>query len=438
MQKDIIENKSFIKWRELVSSLVTNKTKLSPYDYFYIACTGLNSINQDDDISDFSFSKLNYIFNAALKLKNINIIFESSLYLVSSFKSLEEAHSLNLLNASIELNKEIPHFIIQFLLDNRKKFKITLCYKLLDYFINFSFESETYYLINLMRLEHPKMLGPVVRTLKHKENYSEGDQLFLSFLLNDDYKLEFMDIFEREKVSVERKLILKDKYSESVKNNSISNKDLASIFNYIYTKKIWGRNNDLNIPYYSGDGTYSKQANKILRELLDDFKKKFKVESVLDYGCGDFNIGKMIHKSFKSYIGVDISDVIIDYNKLNNKLPNVSFYTLDEFDLNRKPLPELILIRQVLQHLPNFQIKKISNWIEKNFKYCITLERAPKEVSKSNLEGKSFAYDRVYNESIVRIHEDPINIKGSIIDSKKIFDEETDCNYELFLYSFKN
>ena len=50
MQKDIITNKSFIKWRELVSSLVTNKTKLSPYDYFYIACTGLNSINQDDDI----------------------------------------------------------------------------------------------------------------------------------------------------------------------------------------------------------------------------------------------------------------------------------------------------------------------------------------------------------------------------------------------------
>ena len=100
----------------------------------------------------------------------------------------------------------------------------------------------------------------------------------------------------------------------------------------------------------------------------------------------------------------------------------------------------MILI--ILNYLPNFYIKNLSDWIENNFNYCITVETAPIEVLKPNEDGKSFVnvfepFGRFSKNSSVRLHEPPFDLKVDIMESKYILGDDKKSNYEIFLYKIK-
>ena len=101
----------------------------------------------------------------------------------------------------------------------------------------------------------------------------------------------------------------------------------------------------------SGAG-YTLLATEPLRALLPQIIHDFKISSLLDAGCGDFNWMKEINFGIVDYIGVDVVDEVI--------ARNISLYSSDKHhfttaDVTRDDLPkvDLILCRDCLTHLPN-------------------------------------------------------------------------------------
>lgn len=152
----------------------------------------------------------------------------------------------------------------------------------------------------------------------------------------------------------------------SIINNSLSD---SSVFNRIYKKHLWG----------IGSGLGSHEANTVLyRELLQRIFDDERFNSFVDFGCGDFQIMELMKvPSYKSYVGIDVVADLIKENKefYGRQHPNYLFYHIEDMSA-MKPGSELfkadmIIIKDVLQHLPNQSIKYFIEKILPNFKYAL-------------------------------------------------------------------
>ena len=178
------------------------------------------------------------------------------------------------------------------------------------------------------------------------------------------------------------------------------------IFTQIYRKQEWG--NEENALYYSGSGSNDSYAIPYV-EVVSDFIKKNGVKSVVDLGCGDFRIGSRICQfGDVTYKGVDVVEELIEYNKKKFQNNNVSFYNLN---IVKDELPdgELCLIRQVLQHLSNNDIKKILQKARK-YKHLIVTEHLPFSVTSApNLDKDPDGDIRYHKGSGVYLDLPPFN-----------------------------
>lgn len=138
------------------------------------------------------------------------------------------------------------------------------------------------------------------------------------------------------------------------------NTSLYNSFDTIYKNKIWEFNGVL-----SGAGSIYEGVQEYIEYL-----KLFKEYSVLDIGCGDCKIYNNI-PMFKKHIGIDVVN-ITDYSELPNFI-EFKNQSITEFNTNDIDI-ELILIKDVFQHLSNKSIFTIINKIKKfkNCKYIIT------------------------------------------------------------------
>lgn len=140
-----------------------------------------------------------------------------------------------------------------------------------------------------------------------------------------------------------------------------------TIFYWIYKLKLWGRHKG----FYSGDGSsigVSIYSSYILR-MIESMPKPV---TILDLGCGDFRVGRTLINENVSYIGIDVVQNLIEHNRIKYQVRNISFYQADIVNDNL-PDADIVLIRQVLQHLDNESIKKILNKIKK-YKICLITE----------------------------------------------------------------
>lgn len=175
----------------------------------------------------------------------------------------------------------------------------------------------------------------------------------------------------------------------------------------IYDKKLWG-NNDAE--FYSGFGSHNPELVepyiKVAKEFLMSFEKPI---SVCDLGCGDFNIGSQLFKYTKNYIGIDIVENLINYNKVKYKADNLKFQCLD---ISKDDLPkaDCVILRQVLQHISNAEVQKI---IEKllGYKYVILTEHIPKVDFIPNKDIISGQGIRLKKQSGLDLLKSPFNFK---------------------------
>ncbi|QVY65908.1 class I SAM-dependent methyltransferase [Polaribacter sp. Q13] len=141
----------------------------------------------------------------------------------------------------------------------------------------------------------------------------------------------------------------------------------------VYKMNLWGSNNS---EFYSGSGSHQPEIIAPYIETISSFLTSFKNPiTVLDLGCGDFNIGKNFVKYTDNYVAVDIVSELIKYNQENFKTDNLKFECLD-IAVDDLPKADCVILRQVLQHLSNTEVQRVTQKLA-NYKYVILTEHIP-------------------------------------------------------------
>jgi len=145
------------------------------------------------------------------------------------------------------------------------------------------------------------------------------------------------------------------------------------VMEQIYDQSLWGGK---EFDFYSGIGSHDPMMVNIYVKTVTDFLKSHDHKmTICDIGCGDFNIGQHIFKYSKKYFAIDIVEELIERNKIKFKTKNLEFLCLDIAN-DVLPKADVIIIRQVLQHLSNNEIQQILNRL-KTCKYIILTEHLP-------------------------------------------------------------
>lgn len=96
----------------------------------------------------------------------------------------------------------------------------------------------------------------------------------------------------------------------------------------------------------SGNGSYGELA-KFKAEFLNDFIEKNKIESVIEFGCGDGN--QLQYLRCPNYIGFDVSETAVDRcRNLFKQDTKKNFFLLNEY---KDQKAELSLSLDVIFHL---------------------------------------------------------------------------------------
>ena len=186
------------------------------------------------------------------------------------------------------------------------------------------------------------------------------------------------------------------------------------IFDSIYLHGVWGSTEDgLST---SGSGSHDAEIVEPYVEQISQFLAAVKPGIVVDLGCGDFNVGRHFAAMSKKYLACDVSKVIIERNKERfSHLHNVEFVNLD-LSTGNLPKADVALVRQVLQHLSNDDIKAFVDHVNKHkpFKYLVVTEHLPLSDSfKANLDKPSGPNIRIGINSGIILHQPPFNLESA-------------------------
>ncbi len=237
----------------------------------------------------------------------------------------------------------------------------------------------------------PKKLVKIIKKIKNKK-YSLGDPFFLEEI--------------------------------DSKNRNKSNRE---IFSKIYETSAWNdlkKDSDNKVEYNSGPGSHDINfVNPYVDTVvffLNSFKNK---KTIVDLGCGDFNIGKNFLQHSKKYIACDVAHNVIEKHKSSKSLKNINNLEFLEIDLTKDIIPncDIIIVRQVLQHLSNNAILSfLKNIKQTRYHFLIVTEYLPSKKFIPNLDQPSGAFSRLargINSGVV-LTEPPFNLKPITI--KKI------------------
>lgn len=185
--------------------------------------------------------------------------------------------------------------------------------------------------------------------------------------------------------------------------------DVKYVFSKIYEKHEWGEKESR---FYSGNGSHDLNIVtpyiREMRALLSSLQPR---PVVVDLGSGDFNIGRHFVDLADRYYACDIVQELQEHNRSRFRFPGVEFLCLNaiEHDL---PEGNVVLIRQVLQHLSNEHIQKV---VARCYKYprWVVTEHLP---AQSNFEPNvdittGSGIRALFNSGVVLI-EPPFNVNG--------------------------
>lgn len=148
-------------------------------------------------------------------------------------------------------------------------------------------------------------------------------------------------------------------------------------FTKVYTEYTWGKQDDKfmsgrkNKKFYSGGGTdHGNDRNDIYKNLLQSYVDKEDVKTVVEIGCGDWEVSSRINWSGVYYIGYDVVQMVVDYNSENFGKENIKFICDDIIQKNTIKA-DLLIIKDVFQHLPPSYCVNFIKSITQNFKYNI-------------------------------------------------------------------
>lgn len=140
---------------------------------------------------------------------------------------------------------------------------------------------------------------------------------------------------------------------------------LQNIFDKIYLTDEWNGG--------SGPGSHPQNTSKYVK-FLNSFIRENKIKSILDVGCGDWQLMSMVDLSGVRYKGIDVSPVATSFAK-SKALPETDISTSDVEDIHESF--DLVHIKDVLQHLEFSECRRILEIISTRHKSALVVNEHP-------------------------------------------------------------
>ncbi|ONG53385.1 hypothetical protein BKE38_12290 [Pseudoroseomonas deserti] len=118
-------------------------------------------------------------------------------------------------------------------------------------------------------------------------------------------------------------------------------------FEDVYAGPGWGGT--------SGPGS-SPVASVDYRLFLERFIARNNIRSIVDVGCGDWQFSRYVNFGRAEYLGIDVVPHLVERNQATYGRETVRFALAPE-DPARLPKADLLLMKDVLQHLPDEEIR---------------------------------------------------------------------------------
>jgi hypothetical protein len=133
-------------------------------------------------------------------------------------------------------------------------------------------------------------------------------------------------------------------------------------------------------------------------------------KNAVDLGCGDFRVGSRIVDSFDSYTACDVVPELVHFNQEYWRHLPVKFRVVDLVK-DEIPTGDVLILRQVLQHLSNADISRFIQLIPRDFSFLLVTEHLPSENDfLANKDKVSGADIRLGSGSGVVLTEPPFSV----------------------------
>lgn len=140
---------------------------------------------------------------------------------------------------------------------------------------------------------------------------------------------------------------------------------LQNIFDKIYLTDEWNGG--------SGPGSHPSNTGKYVK-FLNSFIQENSIKSILDVGCGDWQLMSMINLSGVRYKGIDISPVATAFAK--SKAPSGTDINVGNIEDITESF-DLVHIKDVLQHLEFSECRRILEIISTRHKSALVVNEHP-------------------------------------------------------------
>lgn len=135
---------------------------------------------------------------------------------------------------------------------------------------------------------------------------------------------------------------------------------LRGAFEAIYREDRWS----------NGSGPGSSPANTIeYRAFLERFLKENAIRSVTDLGCGDWQFSRLVDWSAADYTGLDVVPALVETNAARYGRDGLRFGVFTSLD--SLPGGDLLLAKEVLQHLPNAMVAEYLAIIRARYRFAL-------------------------------------------------------------------
>ncbi len=133
----------------------------------------------------------------------------------------------------------------------------------------------------------------------------------------------------------------------------------AKRFDHIYRHNVWRQG--------SGPGS-AEDRTRDYRWFVTNFMHSNGIKTVVDVGCGDWQMARHMDWRYVQYTGVDVSEAVLETTRQFAQ-DNIRFLQLDA-SIDPLPSADLLIMKDVLQHWPNETIRAFFPKLQ-GFKYAL-------------------------------------------------------------------
>jgi hypothetical protein len=135
---------------------------------------------------------------------------------------------------------------------------------------------------------------------------------------------------------------------------------------------------------HSGGGSHP-YWNIDYRAFLERYIVLNDIKSIVDIGYGDWQFSRFINFGDIRYYGFDVVESVVDRNRTIYSSRTINFDIMP-VDLSKVPQADLLIMKDVLQHLPDTEILRYKNNLFSRYPRCLLTNSYHKVQTPRNVD----------------------------------------------------